>query len=101
MLPASIYQSLTLKQVITVVSATFTLGVVAFIALIGVAFFATIILLSWLLNMALSFLQALGEHLLAAWTTGDDFTKALIVLILGYIAFRMVVPHVRTLINKR
>jgi hypothetical protein len=90
----------TTKQVLAAAAGVFTLGALTLFALISVVFFAIIILLSWMLNLALTFVHALGSHLFTIWTTGDDFTKALMVLIIGYIAFRLVLPHVRVLIRK-
>ena len=90
----------TTKQILAAAAGIFALGTLTLIALIGVVFFALIILLSWCLTTALSFVQALGQHLTSIWTTGDSFTHMLLVMIIGYIVFRMVIPHIRTLVRK-
>lgn len=89
------------RAVLAAATGVFALGTLTLFALIAIVFFALIMVLSWLLNLTLSFVQTLGSHFAHIWTTGDDFTRMFLVLIVGYIAFRLVVPHMRTLLTRR
>jgi len=91
---------LTTKQVLAAATGVFALGTLTLFGLIAVLFFAIIVVLSWCLDMALSFVQALGSHLTHIWITGDDFTRMLLILIVGYVVFRLVIPHVHTLTRR-
>lgn len=88
------------RGVLAAAVGVFALGTLTLFALLAVVFFAIIAVLSWCLDIALSFVSTLGSHLFHAWTTGDDFTRVLLVLIVGYIAFRLVMPHVQTLVKE-
>jgi hypothetical protein len=83
------------KQTITMITTVFTLGIIALVAL-GLALLVGVVLAAvYVINLALTVLSELVSHIASIYTHGDSFEKLLIILVLGYIAFRCAVPVIR------